>query len=445
MVPVTLPDVTAADLRLMLQAERQGYECRLRRPGRGCGTGVCLAALLGLLVFVLFVLALTARFSPAGHLWLQPTLASHSLRATQPLALPLSHRSDVPSRPHRSEPWMAGAHLGVGPLASMGPAVVEAILPFALPAWAAVTLVSLASAAAVAYLQSSRPLPSVSVPAPAMEPPRGLAPGEVYFTGCVTCQRAWNKPADGPTARPWRGEAYSALDCGEDSFCLTAQVLGVADGVGGWRLRGVDPGIFADRLMEEVKDQAVSAGPGDPVQMMDTAYKSTLKLVQYGSATCCVASLQPNGVLRVANLGDSGLLVIRDGQCVHRTETQQFQFNFPLQLSTHVSPGMTPTKPTDSGVTEVQVQAGDIVVLATDGLLDNVYETDIVQMITAQLQAGLTLPQIATALFQTALDRTRDRTYLSPFAAQARQVGFSYLGGKPDDITLLLAQVQAEA
>lgn len=87
MVPVTLPDVTAADLRLaragwlvymfisflrrplgtlsaslgaMLQAERQGYECRLRRPGRGCGTGVCLAALLGLLVFVLFVLALTA-------------------------------------------------------------------------------------------------------------------------------------------------------------------------------------------------------------------------------------------------------------------------------------------------------------------------------------------------------------------------------------------------
>ena len=39
---------------------------------------------------------------------------------------------------------------------------------------------------------------------------------------------------------------------GEDAFILTSQLLAVADGVGGWADKGVDPGIFARKLCYNV-------------------------------------------------------------------------------------------------------------------------------------------------------------------------------------------------
>ena len=46
---------------------------------------------------------------------------------------------------------------------------------------------------------------------------------------------------------------YSDMDCGEDAFLVTECVLGVADGVGSWRQKGVDPAIFANRLLQNAK------------------------------------------------------------------------------------------------------------------------------------------------------------------------------------------------
>lgn len=35
---------------------------------------------------------------------------------------------------------------------------------------------------------------------------------------------------------------------GEDAFVISEEILTVADGVGGWNRKGVDPGIFAREL-----------------------------------------------------------------------------------------------------------------------------------------------------------------------------------------------------
>ena len=40
------------------------------------------------------------------------------------------------------------------------------------------------------------------------------------------------------------------------------------------------------------------------------------------------------GILQVANLGDSGCMVLRDGRIVLRTVEQTHAFNFPRQLGT---------------------------------------------------------------------------------------------------------------
>lgn len=57
----------------------------------------------------------------------------------------------------------------------------------------------------------------------------------------------------------------------------------------------------------------------DPVQLMQEAQECTHHA---GSSTACVGTLHPDGVLRVANLGDSGLRVVRDGQVVFASQVR---------------------------------------------------------------------------------------------------------------------------
>lgn len=53
-----------------------------------------------------------------------------------------------------------------------------------------------------------------------------------------------------------------------------------------------------------------------------------------GSSTACVVVLnRTDQMLYTANIGDSGFLVMRKGQIVHRSEEQQHYFNTPFQLS----------------------------------------------------------------------------------------------------------------
>ena len=50
-----------------------------------------------------------------------------------------------------------------------------------------------------------------------------------------------------------------------------------------------------------------------------------------GSCTACILVLEGNQ-LHVANLGDSGFLVVRNGKVVYKSEPQQVSFNYPYQL-----------------------------------------------------------------------------------------------------------------
>ena len=53
-----------------------------------------------------------------------------------------------------------------------------------------------------------------------------------------------------------------------------------------------------------------------------------------GSSTACIVSLhREERTIYSANLGDSGFLVVRDGEIVHRSTEQQHYFNAPYQLT----------------------------------------------------------------------------------------------------------------
>ena len=70
---------------------------------------------------------------------------------------------------------------------------------------------------------------------------------------------------------------------------------------GGWREQGIDPGIFANSLMEQVKaqDEKTDGQAPNPVVLMNNAYFQTLQEVEFGSSTCCIATLRPDGTLEV--------------------------------------------------------------------------------------------------------------------------------------------------
>lgn len=66
-------------------------------------------------------------------------------------------------------------------------------------------------------------------------------------------------------------------------------------------------------------------------------YLPLIKLLLFfslGSSTACIVVLdRTSHRLHTANLGDSGFLVVRGGEVVHRSDEQQHYFNTPFQLS----------------------------------------------------------------------------------------------------------------
>lgn len=79
--------------------------------------------------------------------------------------------------------------------------------------------------------------------------------------------------------------------------------------------------FIIELLIRSVREQAVSEG-------------LTAVPVFVGSSTACIVVLDRSSHrLHTANLGDSGFLVVRGGEVVHRSDEQQHYFNTPFQLS----------------------------------------------------------------------------------------------------------------
>lgn len=134
-------------------------------------------------------------------------------------------------------------------------------------------------------------------------------------------------------------------------------------------------------------------------------------------------------------------MVIRGGEPIFRSEEQQHSFNFPFQLGTS---SRDSSKDTQSFT--LKIQEGDIVVLGSDGLFDNVFDDDIVDIVASKTMANVLHSdpqQMANALLKRAKEVAEDSRYASsPFQERAIQEGFYYQGGKVDDITVLVAIIQ---
>lgn len=235
----------------------------------------------------------------------------------------------------------------------------------------------------------------------------------------------------------------------------------------------------------------------EPRSIMKEAYK---QVNVSGSSTACIAVVQ-NKILKVANLGDSTCMLIRfssfenKSQILLKTEEQQHSFNAPFQLANipetlmiKKSGSMSEDKSTrfwndnaeDSILYQCKVKEGDIVLLATDGLFDNLFADEILQIIdnfmselleckstysTDSLRTSSNTPEtyltgksmlnqknakkLAKNLVNEAYRKSKSHAWSTPFGEKFNNSNMKrnnealrWNGGKPDDICAVIGFIQ---
>jgi len=221
-------------------------------------------------------------------------------------------------------------------------------------------------------------------------------------------------------------------------------------------------------------------GSRDPQEILGFAYNQNKST---GSCTACIATIDENQI-RVSNLGDSGFVLLRyieplktessennennnqenfpgagNGELdikesgswvvVHQSKEQQHYFNCPRQLGTNST-----DSPLDADQYILDCLPGDLIVMATDGMYDNVSPEEVCDILSnLDFKTEIddvcndideVLGKTAHVLALEASEAQADRERMTPFAVSARAHGFNFAGGKPDDITIVVSLVQKE-
>jgi len=222
---------------------------------------------------------------------------------------------------------------------------------------------------------------------------------------------------------------------GEDAWFISndLQTLGVFDGVGGWSTVGVDPRDYSISLSHHCKVAVDEKALIHPLQVLRYGYDSSESIV--GSSTACIINISGNQFIS-ANLGDSGFRIIRRNQVILASTAQQHRFNMPYQIGSQ-----SDDKPEMAVIQQFTLEAGDYIILGTDGLFDNLYDEDIIRVIE-NLPEWVSMKTVAAAIAEKAYEVSKLNEVKIPFNEMAKlYYGMSFWdNGKQDDITVVVVR-----
>ncbi|GAB1191930.1 hypothetical protein APSETT444_001114 [Aspergillus pseudonomiae] len=220
------------------------------------------------------------------------------------------------------------------------------------------------------------------------------------------------------------------------------------------------------RKANGVKSSKVERGvdsdaPLDPVEYLQRAYEETIRATTdpnewYGTTTSVTAILHwtcddtgnEKPLLYVTNVGDCKLMVIRPSEekILFRTKEQWHWFDCPMQLGTNSVD--TPRK--DAVMSQVDLEEEDVVLAVSDGVLDNLWEHEILSITLDSIKkwnqgrydntdlewappevlAEERMVFVARELLKSALAIAQDPFAESPFMEKAIEEGLAIEGGK---------------
>ncbi|CAD6249278.1 unnamed protein product [Miscanthus lutarioriparius] len=229
-----------------------------------------------------------------------------------------------------------------------------------------------------------------------------------------------------------------------------AGVLGVADGVGAYADYGVDAGAFSRGLMTSASVEVAGQEPGAhvcPSALLQRAYDETAASGATGASTAVILSLAGNA-LDWAYIGDSAFVVLRDSKIVflstpqrHLSRTTRAKLRFAsteARRKQHLFSSRDPTfqlsakavnsdRVSDAKSGQFAVRTGDVVVVGTDGLFDNILEEQLELAVQMGTKLGFSPKNMADIIAGVAYERSKQ--------TRSRRLR----KGKPDDITVLVA------
>lgn len=236
----------------------------------------------------------------------------------------------------------------------------------------------------------------------------------------------------------------------EDSLYHSNSLLIIADGVGGWKELGIDSGVYSRTLCERI-----SSGINNEkcITSKDAFKESIVKSIQkmssegiLGSSTFC--SVYINYLLGKAytvTMGDTLVMILRLNNSsntfnlVFKTEEQQHSFNMPYQCG-HVGDA-----PDEALAFTTDITKGDVIVIASDGLWDNLNEKEIIERLNREVnKADINVECVVNDLSLQAQKNSKSDNIKSPFSVNALKNNFHYFGGKPDDISVIVMQIKDE-
>lgn len=224
---------------------------------------------------------------------------------------------------------------------------------------------------------------------------------------------------------------------GEDAVFIRGRSFGVFDGVSGAeKLDGVP--LYSVTLAQELKgmiDPKVFLSVQEITRVLTSAAEFADKAAT-GASTAVVASLSEEGDLNILNVGDCTCAVVRNSAVVARTREIVHYFDCPYQLSED-----SPDRPRDGTKLTLKVQKGDVIVMGSDGIFDNLQDAEICDLVSNQkTRASMLARKVVERSRRVSLDETAE----TPYAKLAKRNGdsdySSGLGGKVDDVSCIVVK-----
>ncbi|KAF8645386.1 hypothetical protein AX16_007888 [Volvariella volvacea WC 439] len=184
-----------------------------------------------------------------------------------------------------------------------------------------------------------------------------------------------------------------------------------------------------------------------------------------------------DAVIKIAHIGDCMGMLVRGEEIAWRSDEMWWNFNTPVQLAPpNPSSSRLVTPSNAAHLFTLPVRADDILILASDGLSDNLWDEDVLDEVVRFRRSFLddsaspnpdgTIPApvtpterllrrrtLAGMLSEALCSRARrvserkassNETVLEdevPFARRAREAGKAFRGGKTDDISVIVAVI----
>lgn len=254
---------------------------------------------------------------------------------------------------------------------------------------------------------------------------------------------------------PENGSSPKPDECRQDSYFIKETSkelsLGVADGVSGYDYSSK----FSRALMRHSSDLIATeidfVDAGDVIRhaFFRTAQEYLFEeKIMSGGSTATVAIIDKKSKkVRYGNLGDSSFILLSFDRAEekyfisHKSKIGQQEFNFPFQYAILGNGSLVDYGSNIESESYIDIKKGDIILLMTDGVLDNLYEAELLDIVDETMKISKNDARgLAEAIVRKSYEFSIDKSRQCPFGDQYFvEKKRKWEGGKTDDITVVAA------